>query len=104
MRPAGLAEIDRAKADGRWDAAYRQKDAVVPADLQAAMDASAAATTRFATLSAQNRWAILFRLGEVKRAETRERKIATYIDMLARGETLYPQTRPQKRAPDDSPG
>ena len=104
MRPAGLAEIDRAKADGRWDAAYRQKDAVVPADLQAALDASPAATTCFATLSAQNRWAILLRLGEVKRAETRERKIATYRDMLARGETLYPQIRPQKRAPDDNSG
>ncbi len=90
MRPAGFAEIDRAKADGRWDAAYRQKDAVVPADLQAALDGTPPhPDVRRPDL--QNRFAILFRIGNVKRPETRARKIATYVEMLARGETIYPQ-------------
>jgi len=91
MRPEGQAEIDRARADGRWDAAYRQKDAEVPADLQLALDASPAALEKFATLSSQNRFAILFRIGNVKRAETRSRKIEEFVTMLANGETLYPQ-------------
>ena len=89
MRPAGQAEIDRAKADGRWEAAYRQKDAAVPEDLQAALDASPAAAAEFAQLSSQNRFAILFRLGNLKRAETRERKLRDYVVMLERGETLH---------------
>jgi uncharacterized protein YdeI (YjbR/CyaY-like superfamily) len=92
MRPAGQAEIDRAKADGRWDAAYRQKDNPVPDDLRAALDANPAAATMFEKLSSQNRFAILFRIGNVKRAETRERKIAGYVEDLARGETIYPQS------------
>ena len=91
MRPGGQAEIDRAKADGRWDAAYRQKDAVPSADLQAALDASPAAAAMYATLSKQNSFAILFRIANVKRAETRARKIAEAIAMLERGETHYPQ-------------
>ncbi len=91
MRPGGHAEIERAKADGRWDAAYRQKDAAVPADLQSALDANPDAAAMFETLSSQNRFAILFRVGNVKRPETRARKIATYVEMLDRGETLYPQ-------------
>ena len=91
MRPEGQAEIDRAKADGRWDAAYRQKDAEIPADLQVALDANPAALAMFATLSSQNRFAILFRIGNVKRAETRAAKIATFVAMLERGETIYPQ-------------
>ena len=91
MRPEGQAEIDRAKADGRWDAAYRQKDAEIPADLQLALDANPAALAMFAKLSSQNRFAILFRIGNVKRAETRTAKIATFVAMLERGETIYPQ-------------
>jgi len=90
MQPAGFAEIERAKADGRWDAAYRQKGAVAPDDLQAALDADAAAAAAWATLDGQNRFAILFRIGSVKRAETRARKIAEYTAMLGRGERLYP--------------
>lgn len=93
MREGGQAEIDRAKGDGRWDAAYRQKDAPVPDDLRAALDASPAAAEFFEKLSSQNRFAILFRIGSVKRAETRERKIATFVAMLERGETIYPQKR-----------
>jgi uncharacterized protein YdeI (YjbR/CyaY-like superfamily) len=91
MRPAGQAEIDRAKADGRWDAAYRQKDNPVPDDLRAALDVSPIAAARFEKLSSQNRFAILFRIGNVKRAETRERKIGEFVAMLERGETVYPQ-------------
>ena len=91
MQPSGQAEVDRAKADGRWDAAYRQKDAPVPADLQRALDASPAALAAFATLSSQNRFAILFRIGNVKRAETRARKIDEFVAMLGRGDTVYHQ-------------
>ena len=91
MRPAGQAEIDRAQADGRWDAAYRQKDAEIPEDLALALAASPAATAAFAALSSQNRFAILFRIGNVKLPKTRAAKIATYLEMLERGETIYPQ-------------
>ncbi len=91
MRPAGQAEIDRAKADGRWEAAYRQKDHPVPDDLLAALNANPAAAAMFEKLSSQNRFAVLFRIGNVKRAETRERKIAGYVDDLANGVTIYPQ-------------
>jgi Uncharacterized protein conserved in bacteria len=97
MRPAGLREVERAKADGRWDAAYAgQKSIEVPEDLAAALAASPAASEFFATLSSQNRYAILFRIGNVKLAETRARKIGEYVAMLERGETLHPQKR--KRA------
>ena len=85
MRPAGQLQIDLAKADGRWDAAYRQKGADVPTDLQAALDASPAAAAFFAKLSSQNRFAMVFRVGNVKRADTRARKIAEYVAMLERG-------------------
>jgi uncharacterized protein YdeI (YjbR/CyaY-like superfamily) len=92
MQPPGLAQIDAAKADGRWDAAYaRQSEAVVPDDLRQALDASPAASAMFATLSSQNRFAIIFRTNGVKRAETRAAKIAGYVAMLERGETIYPQ-------------
>jgi uncharacterized protein YdeI (YjbR/CyaY-like superfamily) len=89
MRPGGQAEIDRAKADGRWDAAYQVKGATVPPDLQAALDAHPEAAEFFGTLSAQNRWAIIFRLSQLKRAESRERNIVKYIGMLERGEKLF---------------
>ncbi len=91
MRARGLAEVDRAKADGRWDVAYRQKDAPVPDDFQAALDASPTARDFFARLSGQNRFAILFRINSVKRAATRAAKIQTFIEMLERGETVHPQ-------------
>ncbi|MCS0498743.1 YdeI/OmpD-associated family protein [Protaetiibacter mangrovi] len=89
MRPGGQAEIDRAKADGRWDAAYRQKDAPVPAELQAALDASPAASAFFATVSAQNRWAFIFRIQQAVRPETRERRAREFVAMMERGETPY---------------
>ena len=90
MRASGQAQVDQAKEDGRWDAAYRIKGAEVPADLQAALDASPSASAFFRQLSGQNRFAILFRVGNVKRADTRARKIATFIEMLERGETVHP--------------
>jgi uncharacterized protein YdeI (YjbR/CyaY-like superfamily) len=98
MRPRGLAEVERAQADGRWDAAYRQKDAAVPDDLQRALDGHPQAAAFFARLTAQNRFAIVFRIGNVKRASTRAAKIDTFIAMLERGETPYPQ----KAKPDPS--
>ena len=88
MRPEGLAEVERAKADGRWDAAYSQRDPL-PDDLQAALDASPEAAAFFATLSAQNRFAVQFRVSTVQRAETRSRKIGEFVAMLERGETIY---------------
>jgi uncharacterized protein YdeI (YjbR/CyaY-like superfamily) len=92
MQPAGLAEVERAKADGRWDAAYAgSKTIELPGELRAALDAEPAAAAFFETLNAQNRYAILFRLTNVKKAETRTRKVAEYVAMLARGETIYPQ-------------
>ena len=95
MRPGGQAEIDRAKADGRWDAAYQVKDAPVPADLRAALDTSPRAAEFFDKLSGQNRWAIIFRLSQLKREESRARNIVKYVAMLEQGETIYPQrTKP----------
>ena len=105
MQPRGLAEVERARADGRWDAAYAGPASIeVPDDLAAALAADPAAQQAFAGLSSQNRFAILYRLGTAKRAETRERRIGEFVAMLARGETLYPQ-RPRATAPSDvAPG
>jgi len=92
MHPAGLAEVERAKADGRWDAAYApQSQATVPDDLQAELDARPKAKATFATLKSQNRYAILFRLRDAKRPETRARRLQQFVEMLERGETPYPQ-------------
>lgn len=85
MRPAGLAQVERAKADGRWDAAYSQKNMVVPTDLQAALDAEPAAAATFVALTAQQRFGIVFRLDGVVRPETRARKLADYVAALADG-------------------
>jgi uncharacterized protein YdeI (YjbR/CyaY-like superfamily) len=96
MRPEGLAEVEAAKSDGRWDAAYAgQRSAEVPPDLQVALDQSPTAATFFATLNSTNRYAILYRIGSVKRAETRARKIAQYVAMLEAGETIHPQAPPR---------
>ncbi|MEA2320049.1 MAG: hypothetical protein QOD44_4238 [Solirubrobacteraceae bacterium] len=91
MRPAGLAEVERAKADGRWEAAYDgQSTATVPEDLQRALDANPAARDFFATLSGANRYAILYRVQDAKRPETRARRIAQFVEMLAERRTLHP--------------
>jgi uncharacterized protein YdeI (YjbR/CyaY-like superfamily) len=92
MHPAGLREVQAAKADGRWDAAYAgQASAAVPDDLQAALDASPAAAARFAELDSRNRYAILYRIDAVKKPETRARKIAGFVADLERGDTPYPR-------------
>jgi uncharacterized protein YdeI (YjbR/CyaY-like superfamily) len=90
MRPAGLAEVQRAKADGRWEAAYGgQRAMTVPDDLQAELDARPEAAAFFAELSSQNRYAILYRLHDAKRPETRARRLAKFVAMLEAGETIY---------------
>jgi uncharacterized protein YdeI (YjbR/CyaY-like superfamily) len=91
MRPAGLAAIERAKLDGRWDAAYTSAStSTIPDDLQQALDASPKAKAFFETLNSRNRYAILFRIQNVKKAETRAKKIARFIEMLTNGEKLHP--------------
>ena len=90
MRPAGLAEVERAKADGRWDAAYAgQRAMTVPEDLQRELDARPQAAAFFAGLSSQNRYAILYRLHDAKRPETRARRLEKFVAMLEAGETIY---------------
>jgi uncharacterized protein YdeI (YjbR/CyaY-like superfamily) len=94
MHPAGIAEMERAKGDGRWDAAYAGPAAIeVPPDLAEALAASPKAQSMFETLSSQNRYAVLYRITTAKRAETRARKIEEFVSMLARGETVHPQKR-----------
>ena len=91
MRPAGLREVERAKADGRWDAAYApQSAATVPDDLRLALEENERAREFFETLNSTNRYAILFRIEDAKKPETRARRIAKYVAMLADGEKLYP--------------
>jgi uncharacterized protein YdeI (YjbR/CyaY-like superfamily) len=90
MRPAGQREVDLAKADGRWDAAYApQSRAQVPEDFQNALDANPAALAAWQGMNSVNRYAILYRIHSVKRAETRQRKIAQYVQMLAEGRRLH---------------
>ncbi|WP_344066605.1 YdeI/OmpD-associated family protein [Microbacterium pumilum] len=89
MRPAGHREINRAMADGRWDAAYRQRDGEIPRELQAALDADPAIAAAFAAQSAQNRFAMAFRVSHLKRPETRAARVAQYVAMLERGETIH---------------
>jgi uncharacterized protein YdeI (YjbR/CyaY-like superfamily) len=95
MQPAGLAEVERARADGRWDAAYAGPASIeVPADLAAALDADPAARAAFDALSGQNRYAVLHRVVTAVRPETRARRIEQHVAMLARGEAIYPQRKP----------
>jgi len=90
MRPSGMAEIDRARSDGRWDAAYEgARTAVVPSDLQAALDAEPGASAFFAGLDRANRYAVLWRVQTAVRPETRSRRIKTLVAMLARGEKIH---------------
>ncbi|MFL5859700.1 MAG: YdeI/OmpD-associated family protein [Solirubrobacteraceae bacterium] len=89
MRPAGHAQIENARADGRWDAAYEpQSRASVPDDFQRALDADPAAREFFAALKGQKRYAFLFRLHHVKTQKARDRRIASYIELLREGRTL----------------
>ena len=91
MTGHGLEEVEAAKADGRWARAYRCKGAKIPADLQAAIDAEPKARRLFDRLSAQNRFALAFRTENMKTESGRRRKIETFVAMLKRGETIYPQ-------------
>ncbi|WP_030857512.1 YdeI/OmpD-associated family protein [Streptomyces sp. NRRL S-37] len=91
MRPSGLREVERARADGRWEAAYAsQSTATVPDDLRAAMDAAPGAADFFGTLDSRNRYAILHRIEEAKRPQTRAARIEKFVAMLAKGEKIYP--------------
>lgn len=90
MRPDGLAEVEAAKADGRWEAAYAPAStAEPPPDLQAALDGSPIAAAFFATLRGANRYAILYRVGTAKKPETRAKRVADFVAMLERGETIH---------------
>jgi len=91
MTPHGQTHVDAAKADGRWDAAYASGSKMeMPADLLAAIEASPEALATFRTLNAANRYALAFRVGNLKTAAGREKKIRNFVEMLARGETPYP--------------
>lgn len=90
MKPSGLEVVERAKEDGRWDAAYAsQSKATVPEDLALALAANAKAAAFFATLNAANRYAILWRVHTAKKAEARARRIEQFVEMLARHESLH---------------
>ncbi len=90
MQPAGLQAIKLAKRDGRWEAAYAsQKNASIPEDLQAALDKNKKAKAFFATLNSVNRYAILFRIHNAKKPETRAKRIQQFVEMLGRGEKIH---------------
>ena len=92
MTEAGLAHVEAAKADGRWDRAYASaRQMTTPADLLAAIDAEPAARATFDRLTSQNRYALAFRLHNLRTEAGRRRKIAAFVEMLKRGETIYPQ-------------
>jgi len=94
MQPAGMAQVAQAKADGRWDAAYRGSATIeVPADLAEALEAAPAARAMFDILTRQNRFVVVYQVDSAKRADTRARRIEKFVAMLARGETAYPQKR-----------
>jgi uncharacterized protein YdeI (YjbR/CyaY-like superfamily) len=90
MHPAGLAQVDAAKADGRWERAYEGSAAhTPPPEFLAALEANPAAKEFYATVNSVNRYAIYFRIQNAKRAETRARNVEKFVEMLARGETLH---------------
>lgn len=94
MQPAGWAEVERAKADGRWEAAYAgPAGIVVPPDLAVALAAEPKAQAMYEILTSQNRYAVISRIQSLKRAESRARRIEQYVAMLALGQTIYPQKR-----------
>jgi uncharacterized protein YdeI (YjbR/CyaY-like superfamily) len=94
MHAAGLAEVERAKGDGRWEAAYAGASTIeIPLELASALAAEPRAQATFETLNRQNRYAVLYRVTTARRPETRARRIEQLVSMLARGETPYPQRR-----------
>jgi uncharacterized protein YdeI (YjbR/CyaY-like superfamily) len=91
MQPTGLAQVERAKADGRWEAAYASQSKItVPADLQGELDKYPQAQAFFETLDSTNRYAILFRLSTAKKPETRADRLQKFVAMLNRQEKIYP--------------
>lgn len=96
MTAHGLKQVEAAKKDGRWDRAYRTKGSKIPDDLQAAIDAEPKAKAMLATLTAQNRFALVFRTENMKTEAGRKKKVEAFVQMLKRGETIYPQGK--KRA------
>ncbi|MDX6415053.1 MAG: hypothetical protein QOH23_2463 [Gaiellaceae bacterium] len=104
MHAAGIEEVERAKADGRWESAYAGSASIeVPPDLIQALTAEPKAQAMFERLNRQNRYAILYRIATAKRADTRARRIQQFVTMLTRGETIHPQGRTSNSRPDDSP-
>jgi uncharacterized protein YdeI (YjbR/CyaY-like superfamily) len=104
MHAAGIEEVERAKADGRWQTAYAGSAGIeVPLDLIQALTTEPKAQAMFESLNRQNRYALLYRIATAKRADTRARRIQQFVAMLARGETIYPQRRTSDVWPDDSP-
>lgn len=94
VHPRGLAAVQQARADGRWESAYHgQKTIEVPPDLAAALAAEPRAQAMFEILTSQNRYAVLYRIDTAKRSDTRARRIERFVEMLARGETVHPQRR-----------
>src|SRR5205085_7632309 len=104
MHAAGIEEVERAKADGRWQAAYAGSASIeMPPDLTQALTAEPKAQAMFERLSRRNRYAILYRIATVKRADTRARRIEQFVTMLTRGETIYPQSRTSNSRRTDRP-
>ncbi|BCP54874.1 hypothetical protein K32_34910 [Kaistia sp. 32K] len=93
MTEHGLKHVEAAKADGRWNKAYRISGAEIPADLLAAIEADPLAKATFDGLSAQNRFALIFRLNNLKTEAGRQKRIAAFVDMLRRGEAIHPQKK-----------
>ena len=104
MQTAGIEEVERAKADGRWQAAYAGSAGIeLPPDLEQALTADPKAQAMFERLSRRNRYAILYRIATTKRADTRARRIQQFVTMLARGETIHPQSGASGVSPEDAP-
>jgi uncharacterized protein YdeI (YjbR/CyaY-like superfamily) len=102
MHSAGLAEVERAKADGRWDVAYAGSTSIeVPADFATALTSEPRAQAMFEVLTSQNRYSAVYRIGNAKRADTRAKRIEQFVAMHAREETIYPQKgiHPSRRPP-----
>lgn len=97
MQPAGFAQVEAARADGRWAKAYRMAKSAAPKDLLAAIEASPKARAMYATLSAQNRFSLAFRTMSLKTEDGRKRKIRAFVEMLERGETVHPHGQGKPR-------
>jgi uncharacterized protein YdeI (YjbR/CyaY-like superfamily) len=98
MQPPGLAQVEAAKADGRWEKAYRIAKSEPPEDLIAAIRAEPKALATYETLSSQNRFALTFRTLSLKTAEGRKKRILAFVEMLKKGETIHPQARTPAKA------